>query len=284
MQQPSQATQAEPSRVSPPVAVKGQAQERLTQAGGRGPAISVEDRRVLALAEDEALVKSLVAVGAEVTVVCWEAATDDTAWLAYRESLQDGWFDAAIIELPPQTWGNESVSSRSVERPQGLQKLPPEIKEGVREANHRVARAAEIVDQLRRVGGAWLVGGTSATSGVLPWALPVWRDLGDVHAVGRFRAAADGIEEVPVSGGQREALLKCVLRHRRPKPPGRLVRVSPYQMTLDGVPPAKSRRTGGEGSGRAPLPGSAEQKRYELDLAALDLELTDDEVAELTVG
>lgn len=33
-----------------------------------------------------------------------------------------------------------------------------------------------------------------------------------------------------------------------------------------------------------PLPGSAEQKRYELDLAALDLELTDDEVAELTVG
>ncbi len=152
--------------------------ERLTQAGLQGPAISVEGRRVLALTEDEALVKSLVAVGAEVTVVCWDAATDDTAWLAYRESLQAGWFDVAIIELPPQTWGSESASRRSVERPQGLQRLPPEVKEGVREANHRVSRAAEIVHQLRRVGGAWLAGCTPDTGGVLPWDLPDWKDLG----------------------------------------------------------------------------------------------------------
>jgi len=49
--------------------------------------------------------------------------------------------------------------------------------------------------------------------------------------------AWDGLD-----GGVKEACLARLLQHRRPNPPSRLVRVSPWQMTLGGKPPPKRAR------------------------------------------
>ena len=85
---------------------------------------------------------------ADVTQVVWDAASDDTAWLPIRELLQQRWFDAALVELPGNTWGAGAGSSLSNERPQGVKGIRPEVKETLRLANHQVRRAAEVAESL----------------------------------------------------------------------------------------------------------------------------------------
>ena len=45
-----------------------------------------------------------------------------------------------------------------------------------------------------------------------------------------------------LGGGGREACRAGLVQHKRPNPPARLVRVSRWQMTLDGIPPPKRTR------------------------------------------
>ena len=129
---------------------------------------------------------------ADVTQVVWDAASDDTAWLPIRELLQQRWFDAALVELPGNTWGAGAGSSRSNERPQGVKGIRPEVKETLWLANHQVRRAAEVAESLRSVGGAWAVGGPPDIHGVQPWQLPEWQDIGPSSVAGRFRGEAAG--------------------------------------------------------------------------------------------
>ena len=87
------------------------------------------------------------------TGVPWDAAVDDTAWLAYRECLEVGWYDAVVADLGSGTWGGEAVGRRTADRPQGLQRMEPEVKDCVRAANQEVARAVEVGTRGRRSGG-----------------------------------------------------------------------------------------------------------------------------------
>ena len=129
-----------------------------------GPAVG---RRVLLLTDGVETWGQLKAAGAEVTPVCWEAAVDDTAWLPIRDLLERGLFDAAVADLHPGTWGSEADGLRSVDRPQGLQRIVPAVKERLRTANQQVVRAAEAARSIRKIGGAWLAVGPT-TAGVQP--------------------------------------------------------------------------------------------------------------------
>ena len=225
---------------------------RLQQAARPKPGPAV-GRRVLLLTDGLETWGQLKAAGAEVTPVCWEAAVDDTAWLPIRDLLERGWFDAAIADLHPGTWGSDAEGVRTVERPQGLQKLDPAVKARRRSANQQVTRTVEAARGIRKVGGAWMAVGPAAT-GVLPWDLPDWLDFeaevveqGGVPVAHRnLRGEAAVLGEAGacghLDGGVREACLARVLQHKRPNPPARLVRVSPWQMTLDGIPPPKRTR------------------------------------------
>ena len=76
---------------------------RLQQAARPKPGPAV-GRRVLLLTDGLETWGQLKAAGAEVTPGCWEAAVDDTAWLPFRELLEEGWFAAAASELPAAPW------------------------------------------------------------------------------------------------------------------------------------------------------------------------------------
>ena len=141
---------------------------REMRAQLKEPAVSAEGRRILLVTDGDAGGDQLRVAGADVTPVCWDAAGDDTAWLPFRELLSEGWFDSAVIELPYSTWGRASASSRSPERPQGVLGLQPAVKETLRAANHQVKRAAEVAEAIRRIKGAWAVGGPAGPSGTQP--------------------------------------------------------------------------------------------------------------------
>jgi len=152
-----------------------QAKERLTRLQQAvkpklGPAVG---RRVLLLTDGVETWGQLKAAGAEVTPVCWEAAVDDTAWLPIRDPLERGWFEAAVADLHPGTWGSAAGGLRSAARPQGLQKIVPAVEERLRTANQQVVRATEAARGIRKMGGAWLAAGPT-TAGVQPWDLPDW--------------------------------------------------------------------------------------------------------------